>query len=422
MDFIDGLPQSGKANCILVVIDKYTKYAHFLALNHPFTAAKVARTYLDNVYKLHGLPSAIISDRDPVFTSKFWQELFNVIGTELNMSTPYHPQTDGQTERVNQCLEIYLRCFIHACPNRWSQYLALAEFWYNSSYHSALQMSPFMALYGHELRHWGIEAASTCKIPALKEWLEERKLMQQVIQQHLHRARNIMKTQADKKRTERTFKQGDSVYIKLQPYVQTSVERRANQKLSFKYYGPFTVLRAINPIAYELQLPEGSKVHPVFHVSQLRQALTPGTSIAPELPTPSTDPLVPVEIISRRWRRTPIGHREQFLVRWSDPDILDATWEDAIQLRERFPSSTAWGQAEPQGVGDVSVPNAVSPAPPTEAAVTETNSAAMAAEDATGTNQEERRVIERPARIRQPTRRFVGPEWVNSIKGRASKE
>lgn len=129
MDFIDGLPQSGKANCILVVVDKFTRYAHFLPLQHPFTAARVARAYLDNVYKLHGLSKGIISDRDPVFTSKFWRELFASIGTELKMSTPYHPQTDGQSERVNQCLEIYLRCFIHACPNHWSQFLSLAEFW-----------------------------------------------------------------------------------------------------------------------------------------------------------------------------------------------------------------------------------------------------------------------------------------------------
>lgn len=91
MDFIDGLPQSHKYNCILVVVDKFTRYAHFLPLSHPFTAAKVAHSYLDNVYKLHGLPAAIVSDRDPVFTSKFWKELFRIIGTELNMSTSYHP-------------------------------------------------------------------------------------------------------------------------------------------------------------------------------------------------------------------------------------------------------------------------------------------------------------------------------------------
>lgn len=91
LDFIDGLPQSNKANCILVVVDKFTRYVHFLPLSHPFTAAKVAHSYLDNVYKLHGLPAAIISDRDTVFTSKFWKELFHIIGIELNMSTPHHP-------------------------------------------------------------------------------------------------------------------------------------------------------------------------------------------------------------------------------------------------------------------------------------------------------------------------------------------
>lgn len=101
MDIIDGLPQSGNYNCILVIVDKFTKYAHFFGLNHPFTVAKVAQTYLDNVYKLYGLPKAIISNRDPVFTSHFWKELFRIIGTELNMSIPYHPETDGQIECVN---------------------------------------------------------------------------------------------------------------------------------------------------------------------------------------------------------------------------------------------------------------------------------------------------------------------------------
>lgn len=119
-DFIDGLSQSGKFNYILVVVDIFTRYAHFLPLSHPFTAAKVALSYIDNVYKFHGLPAAIISDRDPVFTSKFWTEPFNTIDTELNMRTPYYPQTDDQMERVNQCREIYLRCFIQSYPKKWS--------------------------------------------------------------------------------------------------------------------------------------------------------------------------------------------------------------------------------------------------------------------------------------------------------------
>ena len=101
MDFIDGLPTSRGVNCILVIVDKLTKFAHFLPLAHPYTASKVALLYMNQVYRLHGFPGSIVSDRDPVFTSHFWQELFKYAGTELRLSTANHPQTDGQTERVN---------------------------------------------------------------------------------------------------------------------------------------------------------------------------------------------------------------------------------------------------------------------------------------------------------------------------------
>lgn len=120
LDFIEGLPKSASFNCILVVVDKFSRYAHFLPLTHPFTAFQVAMVFMNNVFKLHGLPAAMVSDRDRVFTSTVWQELFKLTGTTLRMSTGYHPQTDGQTERVSQCLETYLRCFVHACPTKWS--------------------------------------------------------------------------------------------------------------------------------------------------------------------------------------------------------------------------------------------------------------------------------------------------------------
>jgi hypothetical protein len=278
MDFIEGLPTSGHANCIMVVVDRFTKYAHFIPLHHPFTAAKVAAAYLDNVFKLHGLPKVMVSDRDPIFTSSFWKALFHSMGNELNMSSAYHPETDGQSERVNQCLECYLRCFTHACPKRWSQFLSLAEYWYNTCPHSALKTSPFVALYGHEPRHWGIDALSTCPDPTAQEWLQDRTLMQQVLQHNLNYARQRMKQQADKNRSERSFQVGDPVFIKLQPYVQQSVARRACHKLAFKYFGPYPVRRIINPTAYDIQLPADSKIHSVFHVSQLRKALLPGTN------------------------------------------------------------------------------------------------------------------------------------------------
>lgn len=388
MDFIDGLPQSGRFNCLLVIVDKFTRYAHFLPLQHPFSASKVALSFLDNVYKLHGLPKVIISDRDPVFTSKFWKELFRHIGTELRMSTPYHPQTDGQTGRVNQCVETYLRYFVHAYPKRWSYWLSLAEFWYNNSFHSAIKNTPFVALYGREPRHWGIEPASTCKVPALQEWIEERKLMQDLLQQQLNRARQQMKHQADKQRTFREYSVGDSVYIKLQPYVQTSVERRASHKLSFKYFGPYKITKAINPVAYEVQLPAGSQIHPVMHVSQLRTALLPGISASPTLPTYDALPVIPVELLETRWRKFNGELRQQGRVRWSDPLMTETTWEDMDWLRHRFPNTEPWGQGSSQGGGDVSSPTTTTP--PT---------------------QDVQRRVDRPTRLVQPNRRYVGPSW-----------
>lgn len=217
LDFVE---ESGSANAILVVVDKYSKFAHFVPLRHPFSAASVARLFMDNIYKLHGLPVAIISDSDKVFTSQFWQLLFQLAGTALRMSTSYHPQTDGQTKRVNQCMETYLRCFAQACPRRWSHWLSLAEFWYNTSFHSALGRTPFEVLYGFPPRHLGLDIAAASLVPDLKDWLSKRELMHQLVRQHLLRAQDRMKRQVDKHRVERQFAVGDMVYLKLQYNLQ----------------------------------------------------------------------------------------------------------------------------------------------------------------------------------------------------------
>ena len=119
MDFITGFPKSGNKSGLMVVVDKLFKYAHFCALPHPFTPALVAQYFMDQIFKLHGMPTSIVSDRDRIFTSNFWQELFRLQGTQLKLSTSYHPQMDGQTEAVKKCLETYLRCFTSEKKHLW---------------------------------------------------------------------------------------------------------------------------------------------------------------------------------------------------------------------------------------------------------------------------------------------------------------
>ena len=188
MDFIEGLPNSHNKTVILVVIDKFSKYAHFIPMSHPYTALQVAQAFLNQVYKLHGLPSAIVSDRDRVFISRVWQELFRLTDTKLLMSSSYHPQTDGQTKRLNQCLENFLRCLVNACPRKWLDWLPQAEYWYNTAFHTTLGKTPFEVLYGQSPRHLGISDLSSCQAPDLEDWLQERNMLNKLIHQQLLRA------------------------------------------------------------------------------------------------------------------------------------------------------------------------------------------------------------------------------------------
>lgn len=149
MDFIEGLPKSHGKDVILVVVDRLTKYVHFVAMSHPYSVEQVVEVFMNNIHKLYGMPMAIVTDRDRIFTSQFFQEVFKAMKVHLRFSTAYHPQTDGQTKRVNQCLESYLRNMTFKEPQHWYSWLALAEWWYNTTYHTSLQMTPFQALYGY---------------------------------------------------------------------------------------------------------------------------------------------------------------------------------------------------------------------------------------------------------------------------------
>jgi transposase InsO family protein len=138
MDFVEGLPKSRGKDVILVVVDRLTKYAHFIPLSHPYSVQKVADLFMENIIKLHGPPASIVSDRDKIFTSQLWKDIFAAFNAQLIYSTSRHPESDGQTERVNQRLEQYLRCMVFQQPKKWCDWLAAAEWWYNCSYQSAI--------------------------------------------------------------------------------------------------------------------------------------------------------------------------------------------------------------------------------------------------------------------------------------------
>ncbi|GKB40240.1 putative mitochondrial protein [Tanacetum coccineum] len=147
MDFIEKLLTSNGKSVIMVVADRLTKYAHFMALSHPFSASQVAQTFPDNVYKLHGLPESIVSDRDKVFMSGICKALFAELKVKLKFSTAYHPQIDGQTKVVNRCLGFYLRCMNGEKLKEWVKWLPLAEFWYNTNFHATINTTPYEALH-----------------------------------------------------------------------------------------------------------------------------------------------------------------------------------------------------------------------------------------------------------------------------------
>nr|KYP37409.1 Retrotransposable element Tf2 [Cajanus cajan] len=226
---------------------------------------------MQEIFRLHGPPKIIISDRDTIFLSQFWCEIFKAQGTKLKYSSSYHPQPDGQTEVLNRTLECFLRCFVSDTPRLWFWFLHIAEFWYNTSKHSSLTTSPFHVLYGRPPPTTiDLFPDFAPKVSSVSTILQEHKAILSVVKYHLHRARQRMKIEADKHRIDAHFAVGDWVWVRLQPYRQTTVHRRSSQKLSKRFYGLFKIRQRIGMVVYALELPESSRIHPVFHVSKLR--------------------------------------------------------------------------------------------------------------------------------------------------------
>ncbi|KAI0497126.1 hypothetical protein KFK09_023454 [Dendrobium nobile] len=337
MDFIDGLPRSEGFTVILVVVDRLSKYAHFIPLRHPYTAVTVASAFIREVVRLHGIPEAIVSDRDKVFLSHFWKELFRLQGTVLKRSTAYHPQTDGQTEVVNRSLETYLRCFVSETPKLWAKWLSWAEYWYNTSFHSASQMTPFKVLYGRDPPHLVHFGSSSTPVSSVEEYLEERDRVLEELKRHLLRAQQIMKKQADGHRKDIQFAAGERVFLKLRPYRQKTVANRRNEKLAPRYFGPYEVLEKIGSVAYRLKLPPSATIHPVFHVSQLRKAIGEYTANS-ELPATLTEDLeVILEPMELKGVRQKEDKTKEVLIQWKNLPDYEATWEPYERRKQQFP-------------------------------------------------------------------------------------
>jgi len=204
-----------------------------------------------------------------------------------------------------------------------------------------MEQSPFVVLYGHESGQFGISELDVCPQPGLQSWQSECSVMQQLVHQHLQCAQKRMKQQADMRRSECQFEVGDSVYLKLQPYVQSSVASRSSNKVSFRFFRSFTITQKIGSVAYRLLLPPYSSIHPVFHVSQLKKAVSPSHSVSPSLPDITDELQVPIAFLDRRLHRLRDKTVPQLWIHWSNSPPTLATWEDEITVKQQFPRAPA---------------------------------------------------------------------------------
>lgn len=230
---------------------------------------------------------------------------------------------------------------MHTCPAKWSHWLSVAEYWYNTSFQESLGRSPFEVLYGFAPHHFGIVPEHVTPNLEVADWVRDRELMTRVVKLHLTHAQDRMKRQADKHRSERTFAVGDWVYLKLQPYIQSSIATRSNNKLFIKFFGPYQIVERIGAVAYRLQLPPASAIHPVIHVSQLKRSVGRNVSLSSHLPQEEVPVQIPLQILQRRMIERGGDFIAQVQVLWSGMSKELATWEDEAALKVRFPDAPA---------------------------------------------------------------------------------
>ena len=354
MDFVEALPKVHGKSVILTVVDRFSKYAHFIPLGHPYTASSVARAFFHDIVRLHGFPDSIVSDRNPIFTGNVWHDLFQQAGVKLRMSTAFHPQTDGQSEAVNKTIAMYLRCLTGDRPRDWLDWLPWAEYCYNTAYHSALRTSPFTIVYGRappELLPYAPGRARTDAVDALfsdrDEFLAEVRARLLQAQEHARRF-------YDAKHRALEFAVGDWVLLRLLRHTQSAAPGRKG-KLGPKFAGPFRVLERINEVAYRLELPGGARIHDVFHVGLLKAFRGTAPDAPPALPPlrHGRPLLQPKRVLRSRLSRG----AWQVLVQWANLPAADATWEPVDDFRAAYPTFQLEDELFPEDGRDVMVGN-----------------------------------------------------------------
>jgi transposase InsO family protein len=242
LDLITDLPTSGGYNSLVVVVDTFSKMAHFFPTNKTVTAKQLADQFTREIYRLHGLPKVLISDRDPRFTSDFWTDLFKRLGTKLNMSTAYHPETDGQTERTNRTLEQILRAYAHPYQDDWYKHLDLAEFAYNRHPSASTGMTPFQVVYGYNPDTPVTLHATSTSDPDAKRRLEPLKDIQALVRENLRLAKETQAAYANRSRQDTSFKEGDLVKLNT---AHLKLKGQKSKKLKDRFIGPFPIAEVI---------------------------------------------------------------------------------------------------------------------------------------------------------------------------------
>jgi len=343
MDLITGFPRSQKGhNAIFVIINRFSKVAHFLPVKETITASQLADLYVSRIVSLHGIPLEISSDRGSLFTSRFWESFQQAMGTRLSFSTAFHPQSQGQVERVNQVLEYMLRACVISFGKKWEESLPYAEFSYNNSYQASLKMAPFEVLYRRKCRtplNWSETGERPLFGPDIIQQAEDQV---RIVREHLKTAQSRQKSNYDRKHTEMVYQPGEQAYLRVTPMKGTH-RFGIKGKLDPRYIGPFRILARRGEVAYQLELPPNlSQVHDVFHVSQLRRCFKdPVRAVDHEMLDLSEDLSYlefPARILDQAERRTRQKSIKFLKVQWLHHSEDEATWEREDHLREEYPT------------------------------------------------------------------------------------